>query len=157
MCMHRWVNENVSEWVSRVSEWASERVSEWASERVSGWVGEWVSEWGVSEQGKRKYEMRWWVSLCVCLYANDVCVWCVWEWVYVCVCLCMCVICCVRVVRACGHKGVCGCRCSCMRVHECMGCRSRSGIDQHHDLRRRSMQKQAMINSQAINLNELSW
>ena len=65
---------------------------------------------------------RSWVSLCVCMYANDICVWCVCvsEFMCVCVCLCMCVICCVHVVRAWGHKGVCGCRCSCMRVRECM-------------------------------------
>ena len=36
------------------------------------------------------------------------------------------------------------------------GCGSRSAIGQHHDLSRRSMNKQAMISSQAINLNELS-
>ena len=50
-------------------------------------------------------ERRWWVSLCVCMYANDVCVWCMCEWVYVRVCVCA------------------------MYVW--------SGIDQHHDLRRR--------------------
>ena len=50
MCMHRWVNENVSAWVSEwVSEWVggwvSEWVIEWLSEWVSGWVSEWECEW----------------------------------------------------------------------------------------------------------------
>ena len=79
----------------------------------------------MSEQGKRKYDSdgKAMVGEFMCMYVcklNDVCVVCVCVSEFMCVCLCMCVICCVHVVRACGHKGVCGCRCSCMRVRECM-------------------------------------
>ena len=157
MCMYRWVSESVSEWCEcGVCEWCECGLCEWGmwewvSEWVGGWVSEWVSGWsewvseGVSEWVR---ERVMWVS-----DVSDVSVVCVSqgcesEWVSACVSEWMS----EWVSNEWGSEWVREWVRVCVR--ECTwvrGCGSRSGIDQHHDLRRRSMQKQAMINSQAIN------